>query len=113
VLAAQGVVEIRAKGKTKIKRLVDAWSKQKGINPQSVRLLGPEGQRLNLESSLNEANINDGVRLSRDCQPFVSLYFHLLKLNTLSTPRLHLVWLQQDQIDVMLLQTGGTGAVRE
>ncbi|ELR13447.1 ubiquitinlike protein [Acanthamoeba castellanii str. Neff] len=67
-----GVVEIRAKGKTKIKRLVDAWAKQKSINPQSVRLLGPEGQRLNLESTLNEANINDG-----------------------------------DQIDVMLLQTGG------
>jgi hypothetical protein len=111
LLRAQGVVEIRAKGKTKIKRLVDAWSKQKGINPQSVRLLGPEGQRLNLESSLNEANINDGVRFPT--VNLTSLYISIFSNSILSTPRLHLVWLQQDQIDVMLLQTGGTGAVRE
>ncbi len=89
-------MEIRAKGKTKIKRLVDAWAKQKSINPQSVRLLGPEGQRLNLESTLNEANINDGVRAP--AAPHLSPC--VLSFTDVS-------FATQDQIDVMLLQTGG------
>ncbi|KAL6077171.1 Ubiquitinlike protein [Balamuthia mandrillaris] len=65
-------IEIRARQTTKIQKLVDAWAKQRNVSSSSVRLLSPEGERLQFDWTLQQAGIRDG-----------------------------------DQIDVMLIQTGG------
>jgi len=55
-------IEVRSKRKTKIEKLINAYAKQKNINPNSLRFY-LDGNRLTAQQTLSSANINDGDQI--------------------------------------------------
>jgi len=55
-------VDIRAKRKTKVERLAQAWAKQRGIAQNAIRLY-IDGNRININQTLLEAKIEDGDQI--------------------------------------------------
>eukprot|EP01088_Endostelium_zonatum_P012268 TRINITY_DN2644_c0_g4_i2.p1 TRINITY_DN2644_c0_g4~~TRINITY_DN2644_c0_g4_i2.p1 ORF type:complete len:104 (+),score=31.73 TRINITY_DN2644_c0_g4_i2:59-370(+) len=59
----QDALDIRAKRKTKVQRLIDAYASQKGIQSAALKLLNDQGQRIQPNLTLAEAGIEEGDQL--------------------------------------------------
>eukprot|EP01088_Endostelium_zonatum_P018092 TRINITY_DN5674_c0_g1_i1.p2 TRINITY_DN5674_c0_g1~~TRINITY_DN5674_c0_g1_i1.p2 ORF type:complete len:107 (-),score=32.18 TRINITY_DN5674_c0_g1_i1:772-1062(-) len=57
------VVDIKAKKKTKVQRLIDAYASQRGIDAKTLRLFTPDGNRMNSGQTLAELQIEDGDQI--------------------------------------------------
>eukprot|EP01089_Gocevia_fonbrunei_P012082 TRINITY_DN2764_c0_g1_i3.p1 TRINITY_DN2764_c0_g1~~TRINITY_DN2764_c0_g1_i3.p1 ORF type:complete len:102 (+),score=26.14 TRINITY_DN2764_c0_g1_i3:47-352(+) len=56
-------VDIKAKKKTKVARLIDAYAAQRNIQSSAIKLLNDQGHRVQPHQTLKEAGIEDGDQL--------------------------------------------------